>query len=140
MKCNSRSSLMTSSVTLPEVVEKYPRSQKRLPRKRLRRSGSSIWNRRDGRPLMRCMTSDRDSSVGIERNIVGMVEALFKQFDGYPARQGYIAWGGQVLGSSIVPVQKNNNMRDEKDVIKNGKVPNSSIEKTASQLLASYGG
>jgi IS5 family transposase len=27
----------------------------------------------------------------------GMIEALFKQFDGYLARQGYIARGGQIL-------------------------------------------
>ncbi len=27
----------------------------------------------------------------------GMMEALFKQFDGYLARQGYIARGGQIL-------------------------------------------
>jgi len=27
----------------------------------------------------------------------GMVDALFKQFDGYLARQGYIARGGQIL-------------------------------------------
>ena len=36
----------------------------------------------------------------------GMVEALFQQFDGYLARQGYIARGGQILDVSIVPVPK----------------------------------
>jgi hypothetical protein len=30
-----------------------------------------------------------------------MVEALFSQFDGYLARQGYIARGGQILDASI---------------------------------------
>jgi hypothetical protein len=35
----------------------------------------------------------------------GMVEALFGQFDGYLARQGYIARGGQILDASIVPVR-----------------------------------
>ena len=34
----------------------------------------------------------------------GMVEALFQQFDGYLARQGYFARGGQILDASIVPV------------------------------------
>ena len=36
----------------------------------------------------------------------GLVEALFKQFDGYLARQGYIARGGQILDASIVSVPK----------------------------------
>lgn len=39
----------------------------------------------------------------------GVVEALFKQFDGYLARQGYIARGGQILDASIVPVPRNHN-------------------------------
>ena len=69
MECNSRYCLMTSSVTFPEVVENYPRAQKRLPQYRLRRSGNSIWMRWDERPLMRCMTSDRDSLRGIDRNM-----------------------------------------------------------------------
>jgi IS5 family transposase len=53
----------------------------------------------------------------------GMVEALFKQFDGYLARQGYIARGGQILDASIVPVPKNRNSRDENKTIKSGEVP-----------------
>jgi hypothetical protein len=44
----------------------------------------------------------------------GVVEALFQQFDGYLARQGYIARGGQILDASIVPVPKNHNTREEK--------------------------
>ncbi|MFT6104638.1 MAG: hypothetical protein ACJA1E_001061 [Paracoccaceae bacterium] len=31
-----------------------------------------------------------------------MVDELFAQFDGYLARQGYIARGGQILDASIV--------------------------------------
>src|SRR5690606_1372786 len=53
----------------------------------------------------------------------GLVEALFKQFDGYLARQGYIARGGQILDASIVPVPGNHNSREENQAIKNGKAP-----------------
>jgi hypothetical protein len=52
-----------------------------------------------------------------------MVEALFSQFDGYLARQGCIARGGQILDASIVPVPKNHNTRDENKAIKSGEVP-----------------
>lgn len=45
--------MMISSVTLPEVVEKYPRAQNRLPQYRFRNSGNSIWIRREERPLIR---------------------------------------------------------------------------------------
>ena len=53
----------------------------------------------------------------------GVVEALFKQFDGYLARQGYIARGGQILDAAIVPVPKNRNTREENKAIKNGELP-----------------
>ena len=53
----------------------------------------------------------------------GMVEALFKQFDGYLARQGYISRGGQILDASIVPVPKTRNTREENKTIKSGEVP-----------------
>jgi len=53
----------------------------------------------------------------------GMVEALFRQFDGYLARQGYIARGGHILDASIVPVPKNHNTREENKAIKAGAVP-----------------
>ena len=60
-----------------------------------------------------------------------MVEALFKQFDGYLSRQGYIARGGQILDASIVPVPKNRNTRDENKAIKNGEVPEGWADKPA---------
>lgn len=53
----------------------------------------------------------------------GMMEALFKQFDGHLARQGYIARGGQILDASIVPVPRNHNTRDENKAIKAGETP-----------------
>jgi IS5 family transposase len=53
----------------------------------------------------------------------GLGEELFRQFDGYPSRQGYIAQGGQILDASIVPVPKNRNTREENKTIKSGEVP-----------------
>ena len=53
----------------------------------------------------------------------GVVEALFKQFDGYLARQGYIARGGQILDASIVAVPRNHNTKDENTTIKAGEMP-----------------
>lgn len=52
-----------------------------------------------------------------------MVEALFSQFDGHLARQGYIVRGGQILDASIVPMPKNHNTRDENKTIKSGDMP-----------------
>ncbi len=53
----------------------------------------------------------------------GQVEALFSQFVGHLARQGYIARGGQILDASIVPVPCNQNTRGENAAIKKGEVP-----------------
>ena len=61
----------------------------------------------------------------------GMVEALFTQFDGYLARQGYIARGGQILDASIVPVPRNHNTREENKAIKAGETPEDWADKPA---------
>ena len=53
----------------------------------------------------------------------GMVDELFAQFDGYLARQGYIARGGQILDASIVPVPHNHNKRAENASIKADETP-----------------
>src|SRR6056297_1248504 len=53
----------------------------------------------------------------------GLVEELFSQFDGYLARQGTIARGGQILDASIVAVPKNRNTRKENEAIKSGELP-----------------
>jgi len=60
-----------------------------------------------------------------------MVEALFRQFDGHLARQGYIARGGQILDASIVRVPINRNTRDENAAIKRGEVPADWADKPA---------
>jgi IS5 family transposase len=61
----------------------------------------------------------------------GMVEALFTQFDGYLARQGYIARGGQILDASIVPVPRNHNTREENKAVKAGETPEGWADKPA---------
>ena len=61
----------------------------------------------------------------------GMVEALFTQFDGHLARQGYIARGGQILDASIVPVPRNHNTREENKAIKAGETPEGWADKPA---------
>ena len=61
----------------------------------------------------------------------GVVETLFKQFDGYLARQGYIARGGQILDASIVPVPRNHNTREENKAIKAGEMPEGWADKPA---------
>jgi len=61
----------------------------------------------------------------------GLVEELFRQFDGYLSRQGYIARGGQILDASIVPVPKNRNTREENKTIKSGELPEDWKDKPA---------
>lgn len=61
----------------------------------------------------------------------GMVEALFAQFDGHLARQGYIARGGQILDASIAPVPRNHNTREENKAIKAGETPEGWADKPA---------
>jgi len=63
----------------------------------------------------------------------GLVEELFRQFDGYLSRQGYIARGGQILDASIVPVPKNRNTREENATIKSGELPEDWKDKPAKQ-------
>lgn len=61
----------------------------------------------------------------------GMVDELFAQFDGYLARQGYIARGGQILDASIVPVPHNHNKRAENASIKADETPEVWADKPA---------
>ena len=60
-----------------------------------------------------------------------MVEALFTQFGGHPARRGYIARGGRILDAAIMPVPENRNTREENAAIKSGKVPEDRENKPA---------
>jgi hypothetical protein len=64
-----------------------------------------------------------------------MVDELFAQFDGYLARLGYIARGGQILDVAIVPVPHNHNKRAEnasiKPTIKADETPEGRADKPA---------
>ncbi len=80
-----------------------------------------------------CRTTDA-KTVWLYRDALaqaGQVEALFRQFDGYLARQGYIDCGGQIMDASIVPVPRNHNTRDENAAIKTGEVPEDWANKPA---------
>ena len=55
----------------------------------------------------------------------GLVEELFRQFDGYIAR------GGQSLDASIVAVPRNHNTREGNKTIKGGEVPEGWADKPA---------
>ena len=61
----------------------------------------------------------------------GKVEEVFALFDGYLARRGYIARGGQILDASIVPVPRNHNKREENAAIKAGEMPEGWADKPA---------
>lgn len=54
---------------------------------------------------------------------VGVIEALFNDFDGYLKDQGYLAMGGQIIDASIVAVPTQHNSRDENITIKAGETP-----------------
>jgi hypothetical protein len=53
----------------------------------------------------------------------GVIDALFKNFDGYLKEQGYLSMGGQIIDASLVSVPTQHNSRDENTKIKNGEMP-----------------
>lgn len=53
----------------------------------------------------------------------GVIDPLFKTFDGYLKAQGYLAMGGQIIDASIVSVPTQHNSRDENATIKAGETP-----------------
>jgi len=61
----------------------------------------------------------------------GVIDALFKDFDGYLKEQGYLAMGGQIIDASIVSVPTQHNSRDENTKIKNGETPDDWTDKPA---------
>ena len=54
---------------------------------------------------------------------VGVIEVLFKDFDGHLKAQGYLAMGGQIIDASIISVPTQHNSRDENMTIKSGQTP-----------------
>ncbi len=54
-----------------------------------------------------------------------LIEPLFKQFNRYLDRQGYVARKGQIIDATIVPAPKQRNSREENQSIKAGDIPES---------------
>ena len=53
----------------------------------------------------------------------GVIEKLFKKFNRYLDREGFVAKQGQIIDASIVPAPVQRNTRDENADIKQGKTP-----------------
>ena len=62
---------------------------------------------------------------------VGVIDALFADFDDYLKDHGYLAMGGQIIDASIVSVPTQHNSRDENTTIKAGETPEDWASKPA---------
>jgi IS5 family transposase len=54
---------------------------------------------------------------------LGIIEALFAQFDDYLRSHGFAAKKGQIVDASIIPVPVQRNSREENEQIRKGQVP-----------------
>lgn len=54
---------------------------------------------------------------------LGLIEALFEQFDGYLRQQGYQAKGGQIVDATLIPVPKQHNRKEETEQLEQGEIP-----------------
>lgn len=62
---------------------------------------------------------------------VGVIEALFADFDDYLKDHGYLAMGGQIIDASIISIPTQHNSRDENTTIKSGETPQDWASKPA---------
>jgi transposase, IS5 family len=53
----------------------------------------------------------------------GVIEKLFERFGQHLEAKGYIAGGGQMVDTTIVPVPKQRDSREENEAVKAGKTP-----------------
>lgn len=53
----------------------------------------------------------------------GVIDKLFRKFNRYLDREGYIARQGQIVGATLVPVPIQRNTRDDNANLKSGEVP-----------------
>ena len=53
----------------------------------------------------------------------GAVEALFARFDAHLKEQGYLAMGGQMVDASIIEAPRQRNTNEEKETLKEGRIP-----------------
>ena len=51
------------------------------------------------------------------------VDALFARFDAHLKQQGYLAMGGQMIDASIIEAPRQRNTDDEKEALKEGRIP-----------------
>src|SRR5262249_28436356 len=61
----------------------------------------------------------------------GLIEQLFDRFDQHLAAKGYMARCGQMVGARIVAVPTPRNRRDEKEAVKDGRIPQEWYNKPA---------
>ena len=61
----------------------------------------------------------------------GAIEVLFRRFDQALKMSGYLAMGGQIVDATIVAAPKQRNTNEEKQTIKQGRVPDAWQEKPA---------
>ena len=59
------------------------------------------------------------------------VETLFNRFDAHLKEQGYLAMGGQMIDASIIEAPRQRNTDDEKEALKEGRIPEKWAEKPA---------
>jgi IS5 family transposase len=59
---------------------------------------------------------------------LGLIEALFEQFDGYLRQHGYQAKGGQIVDATLIPVLTQHNRKEDTEQLEQGEIPTGWIE------------
>lgn len=54
---------------------------------------------------------------------LGLIEALFEQFDGYLRTHGYQAKGGQIVDATLIPVPRQHNRKQDTEQLEQGEIP-----------------
>jgi len=54
---------------------------------------------------------------------LGLIEALFEQFDGYLRNYGYQTKGGQIIDATLIPVPKQHNRKEDTEQLEQGEIP-----------------
>lgn len=87
---------------------------------------------RDRLSFMRFLRLDLHGRVPDARTIwlyretltkAGAIETLFERFDAHLKEQGYLAMGGQMIDASIIEAPRQRNTDEEKEALKEGRIP-----------------
>lgn len=87
---------------------------------------------RDRLSFMRFLRLDLHGRVPDARTIwlyretltkAGAIETLFDRFDAHLKEQGYLAMGGQMIDASIIEAPRQRNTDEEKEALKEGRIP-----------------